>query len=218
VTRKITALAAVSLIVLASAVGPARAQVACGSGMVSGAENMNMGVSTYKDYDANLRGIYYNVTFNVCSNNKRLVYSAVSGNGSVSNEKGDTISGNGLQTIDDLLAIPVKQGATFKFAAYGAPADPIWSDAKPKDFVSLTLRGAQDWTVDDAHFAFALEVRIPRLIVLLPESVTRASVITIPQGTVTLFGYRITAPASGAKVKFQKGAVIGCTGCTSRKL
>lgn len=195
--------------------------IASGPALRSWWVNITSNVMAYSDYKADFGGSFHAVTFSVYRDAERYIYDVRDGTGAVTNEKGEVIAEGRLGTAENWLAIPGKMGSTFRFEAFGPSVAAVWSGAKPRDFPVLSLNSAHDWTIKDNHFSFLAEVQPlgrPTLFVLLPESIVRASVITVPKGGLDLFGYRITAPADGAKVKFQNGAVIGCSGCTSRKL
>jgi hypothetical protein len=195
--------------------------IASGPPLCSGWDNISSNVMTYSDYEAAFDGFFDAVTFRVYRNAERDVYVARAGIGAVKNEKGEVIAEGRLQTAENWLAIPGKMGATFRFGANDSSVKAVWSDAKPEDFALLSVNSMHDWTIKDDHFSFLADVKSmfgPTLFIRLPESIVRASVIIVPKGNLELFGFRITARADGAKVRFQKGTVIGCTGCTSKKL
>jgi hypothetical protein len=169
---------------------------------------------------ATLGGSFQAVTFSVYRGTDGYIYDVRSGTGTVKNEKGEVIAEDSLRAAGDRLAIRGKVGTTFKFGAYGALVKAAWPDPQPGDFASLSLNRTDQWMIEDDHFSFLAQVyRLdkPTLFVCLPESIARASIITVPKGDLDLFGYKIAAPADGGKVKFQKGAVIDCSGCTSTK-
>jgi hypothetical protein len=110
-----------------------------------------------------------------------------------------------------------KKGTTFTFKAFGNPVSAIWSDTIPGEFAKLTLNKTQEWGIENEHFIFLLELyQLGRqaLLVRLPESIVRASIITLPAGQFTLFGYLIDAAKDGAIVKFLHGKATENVGCT----
>jgi hypothetical protein len=230
ITGRIIAIAAKDYDPTKSVAGPSLAGLRVGidqRGIAIGADvrswwvNIGANVMAYSDYKATFGGSFQAVTFSVYRDAERYIYDVRDGTGAVKNETGEVIAEGRLRTAGNWLAIPGKTGTTFKFEAYGSSVKATWPDTEPGEFAFLSLNQTHDWTISDDRFLFLAEVSQlgrPTLFVRLPESITRASFVTVPKGDLDLFGYRIVAPADGGKVKFQKGAVVDCSGCTSAKL
>jgi hypothetical protein len=200
------------------------AQLASSPGYHSEWVNLPMSVTTYSDYKADLGGRFDGVTLYIYptqSPNIHRLKVINGGTGNVTNEKNEVIGEGQLGTVENWLAIPGKMGANFRFEMHNAPVSATWTAAPAKSLPLLSLSRENDWTIKDEHFSFLAELSHHyqgSIVVLLPESIVRGSIIVIPKGAFTLFGYRITAQADGAKVRFQRGAVTLCTGCISKKL
>ena len=151
------------------------------------------------------------------------IFEVTGGTGTIKNKEGKVISQGTLSSDHGFIILCAAKGVSFEFEPEAAKVtDKRWEDQRESTFAKLSLERGRKWTVQDDEFRFLMEVTSldspPTISVLIPESIVRASVITLPQGTLTLFGYRIRAAKDGATVKFLHGKITERAHCEVAKL
>ncbi len=149
--------------------------------------------------------------------NKRVI--DVSGKARLENGKGDTVAEGELFALDGRMAVRAKKGASFEHEPVEAKVvRPVWAKDKPATYAQVSFDGKRTFVVEDAEFVFLFRPSgFGSVQILMPESLLRATVLTVPEGTFQLFGYQVKASKAKATVKFARGEVVETAGCEVTK-
>ena len=133
------------------------------------------------------------------------------------------IAEGGLATVDQALMIRGNRDASFYHVARTqAFADDDFADQAVEGFAAVQLSESSRWTLKDDDFRFLLELPhglgTPLIVPNLDRSLARASIITLPEGTVSLWGFAITVESENGTVTFARGNPIEVSGATYERL
>ncbi len=106
---------------------------------------------------ADVSGSFKDMSFWATDGGRKFVASG--GTGVLKNEKAEVVAEGSLKTVEGVLTLAGKKGATF---AHKASADAFATDAFPKEpptaFAEVEYTEAGTWVIKDAKFMFVLEV------------------------------------------------------------
>jgi hypothetical protein len=121
-----------------------------------------------------------------------------------------------------LLVIAGKKNASFSPKASSKPFEEVaWSKEAPKDFATVEFSEGGRWTLRDDKFLFVLEIAVlnrSKIVPALDKSLARASVITLPKGTYTLWGYTVTVEKSKGTLIFAHGKLVDTSDVASKTI
>ena len=160
---------------------------------------------------AKITGEFQGVSFEAYARSDGgLRFSAAGGSGTLRNEGNEVIAEGGLATVDQALMIRGNRDASFYHVARTqAFADDDFADQAVEGFAAVQLSESSRWTLKDDDFRFLLELPhglgTPLIVPNLDRSLARASIITLPEGTVSLWGFAITVESENGTVTFARG-------------
>lgn len=143
------------------------------------------------------------------------IATSVDGDLAIENQKGEIIAEGKAEIEEGCIALRGKKGASFEYDSQTSKMDlRKWSDKEPGKFAKISMTKNQ-WTIGNDNFFFLMHDQVMGRTteILLPESITRASILTLPKGNHELFGYKIKAMKDGARVKFLRGIIVECNDC-----
>jgi len=168
---------------------------------------------------AEVTGFFKGVSFwaKIGEGGKRI-YSVSGGSGTLKNEKEEIVAEGKLEDKEGYIAIRSRKGGSFEYKPQTTKVTSTkCTETEPSQFATMSLDKQNRWLLTDSNFFFLMKAGgtfSPTIQILFPESIVRASVITLPSGKFELFGYRIKVPKDGARVKFFHGIVVENSNCT----
>jgi len=168
------------------------------------------------NFGAQVTGEFRDVSFWETAGGNNTIFAA--GSGTLWNERNEIIAEGDLSVVDEALSINGKKEASFLYtASETAFTDDAFSDQDVQEFATLELSEGSRWTLQGDNFRFVLEsptLMSTQLLISLEKSLARASIITLPKGSVSLWGYTITVENEKGTVTFAHGKVIESSGAT----
>lgn len=141
--------------------------------------------------------------------NKRV--EAIYGTATLKNEREGIIAEGDLGVAAGFAAIKGKPGATFTHTPnVNALPEETWAKETVKDFPVVEWGPGNHWRLKDGNFYFFIEMPVVTMgiYILTDQSLTRASVISLPEGNFSLWGYTVVIKKGGGKLKFLHGKVV----------
>jgi hypothetical protein len=142
-------------------------------------------------------------------------FSAEGGTGTLKNDKGEIVAQGQLTTKNQSLGINGRSGASFGYEPKTATfADNIWPNKEETEFALVEMSAGNRWTLKDDNFYFALEIPAlnrPQIVIDLDKSLARASIISVPNGIVRLWGYTVKVEKSRGVVRVMHGKIVEAT-------
>ncbi len=142
----------------------------------------------------------------------------VEGTGVVKNDEGEILGKGELGSSGGFMTIPGKQGTSFVHKpGEELVAKDKWPTTPPKQFATVELTKPYRWTLKDGHFLFLAEApTLTSLRMAVDESLARASILKLPEGTFQFWGYQVTVGQGGGYVKFQFGRIVDGSNVTGK--
>ena len=138
------------------------------------------------------------------------------GRGNLKNHSGEIVADDVLLNVDSHVAMRAVRGAHFGYTPTRLSVPHSVGEESPT-LAAVTFDGLHQWTLEDDNFLFLMDIEgffSVSVQVLLPESLSRASLIKFPAGEYVIFGYKVRAARSGARVAFVRGIAFDCVGCS----
>jgi len=136
----------------------------------------------------------------------------VSGSGFLLNDQDEIVADGQLTGVAGFIAIKGKKGAFFTHRPGTEPLPrDTWAPETLDEFALVELTKPDSWKLRDDRFIFLVNVArfdVPSFDIRVDESLARASIIQLPEGTFTLWGCRVNVRAGGGSVKFGHGEVL----------
>ena len=191
-----------------------------GSGrVVKHSEHQSFAANAYADVTGEFKDVdvYSDTVFSIMG--AQTKYALFDGNGTLKNKENAIVANNNLKyDVDGIVTIQALKGATFvhKPNSDSFAAD-VFSNKPVTEFAAIKLGDGNQWTVNDTNFLFVIQAlpEIPlKVDIALDRSLARASSITLPKGTYTLWGYTITIEKATGTVKFAHGKIVDASDAT----
>ncbi|MBN2269873.1 MAG: LysM peptidoglycan-binding domain-containing protein [Sedimentisphaerales bacterium] len=168
---------------------------------------------------AGVTGTFRNVSFLATDGGRKFI--AAGGSGILKNDKNEVIAEGDLKNVDEFLTIKGRKDASFVYNPKTNAFSPdTFSKEAMKEFASIKLGEGNLWTLNDANFLFVLEIPIlnqPQIVPALDKSLARASLITLPKGSFTLWGYLVTVEKDKGTVKVAHGNIVEASNATIKR-
>jgi ankyrin repeat protein len=136
------------------------------------------------------------------------------------NRRNAVVAQGNVTQAADFMTIKGHKGASFTHrpSATALPAE-AYSKDTVGDFARIEFEAGDRWTLKDGNFFFILTVPDSaggEVVVDLDKSLARASLIKLPKGTYTLWGYTLTVVKPTGTVKFAHGKIIEASDASFR--
>jgi hypothetical protein len=135
----------------------------------------------------------------------------VSGSGSLTNDKGQTIATNKLTVAEGWVALPGIKGSEFRCLPSDL-ADTLethWSGEPQKELATVTLVSSTTVRLEDDRFRFLFDTSYGTSLALA-ASLARATELRTTNSTeLALWGSKVSVGRSGGSVRIVRGKIVG---------